>query len=353
MTSRRLWAAAGLALLAAPVAAADPDGPPLTNPWLAGSVTVITENDKWAMRGDDRHYTNGVRFGWVSDVIDRESPWRWALGLAGAIPSFDPNGETRIGFAFGQSMYTPGNTRKSAPIFNDRPYAGWLYGGIALVNETRNGTRGIDAADKLDTLEINVGVVGPGAGGRKAQNDWHHFIGVDEASGWSNQLPNEPGVVVYYERKWRDAIDLRTQLVDGLAIDLIPHAAVSLGNVATYAAGGGSVRFGRNLDVDFGPPRIRPALSGSGYVRGSDDLGWYLFAGAEARAVAYDIFLDGPMFRSSQSVDRRPLVLDFQAGAAVTWRSLRVAYTYVVRTREFASQSTPDRFGAISLTLGF
>lgn len=350
---------AGAALLMSSVCvgAAEPGGvsDSAVNPWSAGSVSVITENDKWAMRGDDRHYTNGFRMGWASDAIGRDerAPWRWALGLADLIPTFDPSGETRIGFALGQSMYTPGDTRRTGPIANDRPYAGWLYGGIALVNETRHRERGIDAADRLDVLEINLGIVGPGAGGRKAQNGWHNVIGVDEAHGWSNQLPNEPGFVLYYERKWRDAVELRTQLVDGLAVDLIPHVAVSLGNVATYAAGGGSVRFGRHLDGDFGPPRIRPALSGNGYVRGNDSLGWYLFAGAEARAVAYDIFLDGPLFGSGQSVDRRPLVLDFQAGAAVTWRSLRVAYTYVVRTREFTEQSTPDRFGAISVTFGF
>lgn len=342
--------------LAAAVLSSAPGGatePMARDPWLAGSLSVITENDKWALRGDDRHYTNGVRLGWVSEAIGPGSPWRWALGLAHAVPSFDPNGETRLGLAFGQSMYTPGDIRRRTPVLDDRPYAGWLYGGVALVNESRNRAHGLGTADRLDTLEVNIGIVGPGAGGRKAQNDWHGVIGVPEANGWSHQLPNEPGFVLYYERKWRDALELRTELVDGLAVDLIPHAAVSLGNVATYAAAGGSVRFGRNLDVDFGPPRIRPALSGSGYVRGVDSFGWYLFAGAEARAVAYDIFLDGPLFRSSQSVDRRPLVLDFQAGAALTWRSLRVAYTYVVRTREFEQQSTPDRFGAISLTFGF
>lgn len=343
-----LLASAAFALIADPVAARD-DG----SPWLDGSLTVITENDKWAMRGDDRHYTNGVRLGWVSGAIDSRSPWRWAAELGARIPTFSPQGETRLGFAIGQSMYTPGDTARAAPIRDDRPYAGWLYGAIALVHETRHQARGLGSADTLDTLEINLGIVGPGAGGRKAQNDWHSFISVNEANGWSNQLPNEPGFVLYYERKWRDAVDLRTDLVDGLAIDAIPHAAVSLGNVATYLAAGGSVRFGRNLDGDFGPPRIRPALSGNGYVRGTDGLGWYLFAGAEARVVAYDIFLDGPLFRSGPSVDKHPVVLDFQAGAALTWGSMRVAYTYVVRTREFTQQSTPDRFGAISLTIGF
>ena len=331
--------------------AADPIAP-MANAWTAGSLTFITENDKWAFRGEDRHYTNGLRMSWVSDVIHptQPSPWHWAHALAAVIPTFDPAGELRVGLALGQSVYTPGDDLRRDRILDDRPYAGWLYGGFALINERRRQPEGVDT---LDTFEVNLGIVGPGAGGRVVQNRWHNLLAVDEARGWSNQLSNEPGFVLFYERKWRDPTNLQTRLIDDLAIDVIPHAAVSLGNIATYVAGGATLRFGRNLDVDFGPPRIRPALSGSGHVRAEDELGWYFFAGSEARAVAYDIFLDGPLLRSSQSVDRKPLVVDLQAGAALTWRSMRVAYTYVVRSREFDGQKSPDRFGAFSLTFGF
>jgi hypothetical protein len=319
-------------------------------PTFEGSVSIITENDKWALRGDDRHYTNGVRLGWVSPIVDDCSRWSWTRDLVDVVPFFAKRGEVRVGLALGQSLYTPGNIRATRPIANDRPYAGWLYGGFALINELRNEENGVD---KLDTLEIQFGVVGPGAGGRKAQNRWHNFIGVDEAYGWSHQLPNEPGFVLYYERKWRDRYELKHRLDGEHAIDVTPHVAFSLGNVASYAAAGATLRVGRHLEVDYGAPRIRPALSGSGYVRSADAFGWYLFAGTEIRAVAYDVFLDGPLFRSGPSVDKKPIVVDLQAGVALTYRSLRAAYTYVVRTREFDTQGTPDRFGALSLTVAF
>lgn len=326
---------------------------PVPNPWTGGSISVITENDKWAFRGEDRHYTNGLRLSWVSDIVDTTEPsfGGFAWRLAQRLPTFNPSGEFRYGFSIGQNMYTPGDVRRSARIPDDRPYAGWLYGGVALIQETRRAPAG---ADTLDTLEINLGIVGPGAGGRVVQNRWHNLLDVEEARGWSHQLPNEPGLAVYFERKWRDGVNQRLPMAGDLALDAIPHLAFGLGNVATYAAAGGTLRFGRNLDGDFGPPRIRPALAGSGYVRGRDEVGWYLFAGAEARAVAYDIFLDGPLFdQGASDIDRRPFILDVQAGAAVTWRSLRFAYTYVVRTREFEQQRNPDRFGAFSITFGF
>ena len=43
-------------------------------------------------------------------------------------------------------------------------------------------------------LTLQLGVVGPGALGKEAQNDVHQFIGKDQAQGWSSELQNEPGI---------------------------------------------------------------------------------------------------------------------------------------------------------------
>ena len=84
-----------------------------------------------------------------------------------------------------------------------------------------------------------------------------------------------------------------------------------------------------------------------------DRLAWYLFAGAEARAVAHDIFLDGNTFDSKQSIGKRPLVADVQAGLAIVFRQTRISYTQVWRTKEFDGQKKPDYFGSISITSKF
>ena len=84
-----------------------------------------------------------------------------------------------------------------------------------------------------------------------------------------------------------------------------------------------------------------------------EGFGWYLFAGAEARAVAYDAFLEGPWFRDSPDVDAKPFVLDVQAGLALTWSGFRMSYGYVVRSRSFDGQSGADRFASINLTASF
>ena len=119
------------------------------------------------------------------------------------------------------------------------------------------------------------------------------------------------------------------------------------------AAVGATVRFGMDLPSDFGPPRIRPSLPGSALFDPGKDWAWYFFAGVEGRYVLHNIFLDGNTFSDSHSVDKEPLVGDFQVGAAITVGRMRLAYIHLLRTREFKQQDVHDRFGVISVAFKF
>lgn len=308
------------------------------------TYSVQWENDRIA--NTDRHYTNGFRLSWVSD--EKSSDPEWVRELLDRVYPFAALKSGRVGAAFGQSIYTPEDTAATALVRNDRPYAGWLYGGISVHAETSK-TLDRMSLDTLDTVELDFGIVGPYALGRQVQNGVHELINVAKSNGWGNQLDNEPGLMLIGERRWRTA----PLEVQGLQFDAIPHLGGSIGNVMTFAAAGAMVRFGQALDVDFGPPLIRPALSGLAAVDNRNDFAWYLFAGAQGRAVARDIFLDGNTFSSSHSVDKKTFVADFQAGAAVIYRGARLAITQVYRTREFDGQPQVDRFGAISLSVRF
>ena len=72
----------------------------------------------------------------------------------------------------------------------------------------------------------------------------------------------------------------------------------------------------------------------------------------DGRAVAHDMFLDGSLFREGPHVDdRRTVVGDLQAGVAVHYRSVQLAFTFVNRTEEFVRQDGPQRFGAVSISI--
>jgi lipid A 3-O-deacylase len=315
-----------------------PSPPPAAVPYEGPTFSLIIENDLFGIDNTDKHYSNGVRLSWLSSATQLHG---WLDDAISALTGVD--GTRRVGFALGQNIYTPEDKQSTALVENDRPYAGWLYGSIWLQYENARHTQ-------LDTFEIDVGVVGPWAFGEQTQNTFHDIFGVKEANGWDNQLRNEPGIAIIYEKKWRQCV-----IGDcaGLGVDVIPHVGASLGNVFTYGAVGGMVRFGTDLMGDFGPARIRPALPGSPSFTTSDSFAWYFFAGVEGRGVAHNIFLDGNTFRDSHSVDREPWVADFQAGVALTFSGVRVSYMHVIRTKEFEGQREPDRFGAISVSLRF
>lgn len=301
-----------------------------------GTLSIVIENDRVA--NTDRHYTNGLLLSYLTAANAAPD---WMLGFARGIPIFVPKGDIRIGYSLGQSMFTPEQTGTREPVEDDRPYAGWLYGGVALSN---------DSSDTLQTIALDVGLIGPYAFGEDAQNTWHEFIQVDRANGWENQLETEPGATLRYEHKLRHGIEFTP---GGLGVDLLPHVEAALGNVFTYGAAGGTVRVGENLTSDYGPPRIRPALPGTGFFTSTDGFAWYLFAGLEGRAVLRNVFLDGNSLSDSQSVDKKPFVGDFQAGAAIVLDRLRLAYSHVFRSKEFEEQGQADRFGSVSLSVKF
>jgi hypothetical protein len=327
-------AALAVALLAQPVAA---EG-------IGGTFTFQIENDRIA--NTDRHYTHGTRLAWVSDKASDGPQWakdalEWLYPLADLRAG-------RVGLVLGQNIFTPEDTDASGLVRDDRPYAGWLYAGISVHAETARRRNGI-SIDRLDSVELDVGIVGPGSFAEDIQDGYHDLIGVARSNGWDHQLDNEPGVALIFERKWRPA-PWRT---GALEVDLIPSAGGSLGNVTTQLNLGAMVRLGQSLDVDYGPPHVRPSLSGLAAVAPGDGLAWYLFAGVEGRAVARNIFLDGNSFADSHDVDKKPLVGDFQVGVALVWRGVRLAFTHVFRTKEFDGQRRADRYGALSLSARF
>jgi len=307
--------------------------------------SIVEEDDFWAPDNRDRHYTHGIRFSATSgDVHDADwlAPFHWLAPIFGGQDS-GSDVVRRYNLVLGQNIYTPENGGLVTPDPRDRPYAGWAYAGLGLMQDSRG--------DEYDELALKIGVVGPASLANATQTKFHLLINVATFRGWHAQLRNEPTLDLLYTRKWRF-----WRPIDGdrdWGWDVIPEAGARVGNVYDYLAGGGMIRLGRNLRVDYGPPHVDLNM-GSDYinpdradVRG---VGFYVFAGAEGRAVARNIFLDGNSFKASASVDKRPLVGDLEAGLAGTWGHWRLAYTYVYRSQEFIHQNAPDHYGSLNLT---
>jgi len=252
-----------------------------------GRLTFVEENDTFNIADShdtDRDYTQGIAA--ALTLTDEDTPG-WARAAAGAIPLFAKEGPVHLGLIAGQDIYTPRDRYATAPIPDDRPYAGWLYGGAAVQVPVLDADP-IRRRDRLDHLEIDLGVVGPPAGGEAVQNWWHRLFDLPQTRGWGNQVGGTVGAVAAWETRWRLAAG---DLGHDFGWDLLPKAQVRLGNVHTDGTVGFLARIGWRQPRNFGPM----ALDSHGLVRGAapDGAFFSLHVGFEARAVAYDVFLDG------------------------------------------------------------
>ncbi|MEQ1850139.1 MAG: lipid A deacylase LpxR family protein [Chthoniobacteraceae bacterium] len=315
-----------------------------------GTMSIYVENDLFT--GTDRQYTSGVKLGWSSADLENYSDSRYAspfLPLFNLLPYINEKAyQKNLVFALGQSIYTPDNTEAFTLVTGDRPYAGWLYAGVGVVWKD---------ADVRNSLVLNIGIVGSGSFAQESQRLVHDFRGLDHPKGWDNQLHNELGVVAIYQREWRWPKHERRV---GLDWELIPHAGVAVGNVQTFANIGGELRAGWNLPDDFGTAAIGPAAVTSTPVAGRQgaersrfDVGLHVFARADGRAVAHNIFIDGNTFGNSPSVDRKWFVADLSVGAAINYKNTKLAYAVVYRTKEFYGQTEPQVFGTVSMNFEF
>ncbi len=304
--------------------------------------TVLEENDSLFFNSD-KHYTQGLR---LSDLVGGSpisgSLWDNGFNLLNFGPFFDPGGTRKTSILAGQSIFTPKDLALKPPDPRDRPYAGWLYGGISMLEESDHRM--------LENFEIDFGMVGPGALGELAQNTFHQFIGAQQAKGWSDQIQHEFGGMVSYERMWR----LPLFGDNSFGADIVPEIGATAGNVFTYGDVGALLRIGKGLHADYGPVRVRPALSGTDYFDESgldNDRGWYFFLGTQGRAVGRNIFLDGNTYRTSRSVPKKDFVGDAEAGVSLLWsRSLRVDLSVTSRSEEFIGQHGPDDVCTAALT---
>lgn len=300
--------------------------------------SVQLENDVFAHSGD-RYYTHGTQ---VSRMTLGHAP-PWLEDIATLFPAFQRDGVINgVNYSIGQKIFTPDNTDATELVVNDRPYAGYLYFSAALLSRVPSHAN----VDTGNLLEFTVGVVGPSALAEEVNTGYHDLAGLDISRGWDNQLSNEPAVGISYSRFWRQIQPLSGALQYGMT----PHVNMALGNVYSYAATGAMFRLGTHLDNDLAPPNIGPGFPGLSLFRSNQQSNWYLFAGMEGRAVARNIFLDGNSFRDSHSVDKKPLVGDFQFGFVFQVGNIRFSLSEMIRTKEYEEQQDKTKFGAINIS---
>lgn len=300
------------------------------------ALSVKVENDGMAS-SDDGHFTSGFELNYRYTPGDQS----WTQRLATSLPDAVIGRANQASFRLVHQIYTPDNIEEPALIVDDRPYAGLVFVGLSLYEDapiTQNVTQATD-------LHLDVGLVGPSSLADSIQREVHRITNSDRPRGWDHQLGDEPIANLNWRRQWWIDTPLAgKQFAHG------PSVGVALGNLYTYASTGYSVRWG---DDASGVPTLTPNPGSRGQFDATHGLQWYLFANVDGYYMAHNLTLDGNVFSSSHSVDRKEWVADASIGLALGWDEWQVTYAALKRTREFDGQDSHDTVGAMTLTKRF
>lgn len=298
-----------------------------------GIWTIQEENSSFgAGAARDKLYVNGLSLSWTS-ATDRLPAF-----LARTDHSVWGAGQERVTLSLDQQIYTPVKTELSTPDPNDRPYAGLLLANLTLLSDT-DRTRSL--------IELSAGLVGPDSGGEALQIAFHHLIGQTTAAGWAHQITDTAAVEATAARTWRLPLPGPSA---GLEADVLPAFTAGVGDLRDYAQAGVLLRLGEGLDSDFGPPRLRPGLSGEDAFVATREAAWYAFFGGDAQAVGYDLLLQAKPFRSGPHAPLMWDVAEGEVGFAALTRLFRLTFLYAVQSPEFRRQGGgPHQFFSASI----
>jgi hypothetical protein len=283
---RRL-AAALFACALAPAAAQEPER------WY-----VRIDND--AFFDTDRWYSSGARIARVQARGDHEVE----LGLL-------------------QEIYTPEVKRYELGVVDRAPTARLLL----------TAARHDRSPELFQTVEMGLGVRGPGALGRQMTEFMHRIIAARDIA-WSRQdsdrLDGSVAATRTHRREW-----------------LALHYGAVLGNELAFAHAGADLRFGVPGASTF---VLRHISTPPG---GENARGWSGFVGGSVRRVARNEMLHRQYTAFAPGLERRDTVTRAAAGISWSRAGVEVSLAMVRESREFEGQRVPHAFGSLTLHAAF
>lgn len=289
--------------------------------WDLYQFKIYFENDLFGVATDSQ-YTSGEKFNLTYKV---NNPTNF---LYDTLISNEKETDIFLTFSIVNQLYTPVDIKETELIEDDRPYAGWTYFHTAMHKSSKN---------RLNSVSLKVGTIGPASYGEQIQNGIHTLIGVGLAHGWDNQLNNELGINLGYDYKFRYAPSLA---FGWLQSAFVPYFEADLGNISTRASLGISVRVGYNIPKDFGLATLDNGVDSSIPVYKEQmqslkkDFSFSLNFAASGSAVARDIFLDGNTFSASHSLEKNPFVAYASAGVSIRYKEVSVDFINTMNTKK-------------------
>jgi hypothetical protein len=307
------------------------------------------ENDTWVfVGGSDDAFTNGLRLV-LARAPNNDLPLtrRVAGWLSG-----DANPTVGSSLIIGQNFFTPREITDYEVDPSDRPYAGLVYVGARvdlseepiLVQNPDDPNETMPKPFQIQTqqsVELDVGVLGQGAGSRLIQAGVHGTVTTHRhPKGWSHQIQNSLALSLLYMHRWR---------VGWHFFDVTPHAGAMLGTTQTYPFAGLTTRVGYGM-TSFPTALGRNTAAGTVHRR-PWEVG--VLAGVEGRYMLRNSFVEGSLFGDEPGVEPERTLGDYRLGMFVRLLDWRLSYMHARRSPEVdepgLSYQVYDSYGSISL----
>lgn len=230
---------------------------------------IDIDNDSLLLTRRDGFYSSGLRYTQQHEIKEGKRILRY-------------------GWRLGQELYTASDIKLPPEQIhpNDHPYAGWLYAGVFKQVVQQGG--------ESMKWGVDVGCLGPCAGGEVTQTTLHRILRQPLPQGWAKQLRNEWGVVLHAKHsfapwRWHSRVSLTPEL----------HGRI--GNIFTDAGAALALRLGRLQHT---------AQSGA----------MYGFFRVDGRLIGYNATLQGGYFSNNDVHTVRPERRVGYAEAGVVWQ---------------------------------
>lgn len=292
------------------------------------SFVLHSEND--AYLETDNNYTNGIRFSLFNTYKDEQ-------GKIKGIWNGEKHYKYTVGMHLANNIYTSSNIRQVPDQISedDRPYAGWTYIGMTKVKVYED--------DSISKWEYDLGCIGPCAGSKQIQTEWHalSFIDAPKPMGWDSQIENDIALQVFYDYHFPVIDDFKIEYGKTRLFDVSPSMHLEMGTIFNSVGIGWLMRVGMFKSYYTGR-----GVPSSHYKFGdfSQDNGLlqeiFVFIRAKARYVFNNATIEGGLINSDSpfTQDIRNKVIDLEGGMTIHWRSFSLSVSAASRSTEIEAQ---------------
>ncbi len=286
------------------------------------------DNDMFLFR--DFYYTQGAHLFYLAPGL-RKNPANHILFQL-------KNADYYYGIGVIQEIYTPKDIADTLLNTVDHPYAGTLFLRSFMVSS-------IPEKRIRFTNQLDIGLLGPLAGARQAQQIIHDWLDLGFPLGWDFQIENRPYI------NYNAIIEKGLLSIPGV-FEFNVNSRLRLGNIHDDLLVGATIRLGHINDYFKGYN-----LSNKTYEE-NKNFQFFIFAGGSTVAVAYNATLMGGIIPPPEHnthfelKDINNLVGEFTGGFQISYKFVGVKMHAIWKTPEF-KDGEHHGWGTISVYLRF